>query len=122
MTTPNTNPKKPKRKSKKQSGYFPNNIAEVMSAEFSPVPVEYVMDEIASGWKIPSSVVCVIRATNNTTGKVTEYSYSRQGAATNRIQKLMQEGHEITIATDDTIGMISAPPIDEDPDDPFTPF
>lgn len=58
------------------------------------------------GWELPSSVCCIIRATTKK-GKVKEYVYKLTHAAENRIQKLIQDGVEFTVCTEEELRHIS---------------
>ena len=77
--------------------YYPNNVEALRDA-----PSEY-FDECAwddfvdwklHGWELPSSVLCVIRVQNNTTGKVHEKTYQKPHAAKAYMQKLMDSDDE----------------------------
>ena len=83
--------------------YFPNNYEAIQSAPaefFEPCTWEEFEDWKLSQWELPSSVVCLIRVVNNTTGKVHEKVYQRPQAAKSYIEKL--------IATDDSYEFIVA--------------
>jgi hypothetical protein len=85
--------------------YFPNDIEGVM---LSPMPDDITVDDFfeyrLSSWAIPSSIACVIRASNTKTGKVQEFSYTRIHAAKKKIEQLAKDKDlEIIIADDDSI-------------------
>jgi hypothetical protein len=89
--------------------YFPNNWEAWMDMpeEYLATPTwEEFEDWKLRGWEIPSSVCCIIRATN-TKGKVKEYVYQKAHAAENRIKQLIAEDAEFTICTDDELRHIS---------------
>ena len=85
--------------------YFPNDIESVMLSEWpDDISVEDFMEGRVECWAIPSSIACVIRASNNKTGKVQEFSYSRIHAAKKKLEQLaMNKDLEIIIADDDSI-------------------
>jgi len=89
--------------------YFPNNWEawNEMPEDFLATPTwEEFEDWKLRGWEIPSSVCCIIRATN-TKGKVKEYVYQKTHAAEKRIQQLIAEEAEFTICTEDELRHIS---------------
>lgn len=70
-----------------------------MPEDFLATPTwEEFEDWKLRGWEIPSSVCCIIRATN-TKGKVKEYVYQKTHAAEKRIQQLIAEEAEFTVCT-----------------------
>ena len=58
------------------------------------------------GWEIPDEVCCIIRA-NTKSGKVKEYVYQLAHAAENRIHKLIADGVEFTVCTEDELRHIT---------------
>tara|TARA_R100000458_G_C8176297_1_gene174947 strand:+ start:164 stop:499 length:336 start_codon:yes stop_codon:yes gene_type:complete len=84
---------------KKKKKYFPNNWEairdapdEAFSSPSGPLLFKDFMDWKMEGWELPSSVACVIRETNLSTGKVKEYTYAKQGNAKNKIDSIIAEG------------------------------
>ena len=63
-----------------------------------------VMSWKMQGWEIPSSIHCIIRATDLKTKKTEEYVYSKPAYADKKIMQLMdRDGLEITVADRETI-------------------
>jgi hypothetical protein len=103
---------------------FPNNFEAIQEAPdeiFEPCSVEDFFDWRVGGWDIPSSVMCIMRAEHKDTGKITEHTYSKAGAARNRLLKNMKTGdYEVTIANHDSIQLIKSngtDPITDELDD-----
>ena len=90
--------------------YFPNNwakIRDVPSSYFDEIEFDEFMDWKIGGYEIPSSIKCIIRETNLSTGKVKEYVYKYRHAAIKKCRKLMSEGNkEVTIVQPDSVQFI----------------
>jgi hypothetical protein len=81
--------------SKKKPEYFPNNweaFNEAPAEYFEDLPFEQFMAWKVEGFEIPSSVVCLIREEDHSTGKITEYTYQRPHAAKNKVNEIMDRG------------------------------
>lgn len=91
--------------------YFPNNWKEYHDAPddmFIPHTFEEIMTWKVAGWEIPSSVYCIIRATNRKTGKVKEYVYQRRSDAHVKVAKLLNAMEdEIAICDHESIHYIT---------------
>jgi HD-like signal output (HDOD) protein len=100
-----------KQMSGKRKPYFDNNWQEYKDAPdelFVPHTFEEVMSWKVGGWEFPSSVCCVIRATNLETRKVKEYVYRKQSAAQNKVNELIEaENVEFIVADHESIHFIS---------------
>ena len=87
----------------KKKPIYPNNWQTYKDQPddfFVPHEFDEVMEWRVESWELPSSVACIFRLKNKKTGKVTEKVYQKQGAATNRLKKLIEENnHEITICS-----------------------
>lgn len=78
--------------------YFPNNIEAIQDAPaefFEPCTWEEFEDWKLSQWELPSSVVCLIRVVNHTTGKITEKVYQKPKAAKKYIEKYMESDDDV---------------------------
>ena len=76
----------------KKKPYFDNNWQEYKDAPdemFEQHTFEEVMHWKVGGWELPSSVCCVIRATDLETHKVTEYVYRKHSAAQRKVNELI---------------------------------
>ncbi len=76
----------------KKKPYFPNNWSKLVTVPdhyFESIPFEQFMDWKIAGWQIPSSIDCIIREENMVTGKIKEYTYTRQSDARKRVHKIM---------------------------------
>ena len=97
--------------------YFPNNWQAVKDAPdeaFGAVTYEEFMD-LAHHWHIPSSVACIMRIENSSTGKVKEIAYKTTGRAQRKIVDLIEDpANIITIADDNSIHLLKYP---DDSDD-----
>ena len=89
--------------------YFPNNwehwnnAPEGWSNNETPTFNEF-MEWRVGGWDLPSSVNCIVRATNKDTGRVQEFVYNTDGNAVKKIQQLILENnYDITIVNHDTV-------------------
>ena len=89
---------------KKKKKYFPNNwkrLKDVPASYFEPVAYDEFMDWKIGGYEIPSSVSCIIRETNLSTGRVKEHVYTRIGDAENKINSLIKKGESEFIVCDE---------------------
>lgn len=90
-----------------KKGYFPNNWQEFKDADesdFIPHTFEEVMSWKVGGWELPSSVCCIIRATNLKTKKVKEYVYQKHHAAQAKVNELINTPDiEFVVADSDSI-------------------
>ena len=100
-----------------KKSYYPNNWQEYKDAEdsdFIPHTFEEVMSWKVGGWELPSSVCCIIRATNLKTKKVKEYVYQKHHAAQAKVNELINTPDiEFTVADHDSIHHLFPPPTDE---------
>ena len=93
----------------KKRKYFPNNWEAYSNAPaeyFESLPFEQFMDWKVEGWELPSSVVCLIREEDHSTGKVKEYIYSKPQAAVNFINKLMDAEQEFIICDEEQVQLM----------------
>lgn len=99
--------------------YYPNNweiIRDAPDEIFEPCTWEDFESWRIGGWEIPSSVICIMRAENIRTGKITEHTYQQPKAAHKRLLKYMQSGeYEVVIANAEAIHLIKQAD-DYDPD------
>ena len=88
--------------------YYPNNWKAIKDAPdqfFLPLEYGDFMDWKINGWELPSSVECIIREQDVSTGKVTEYVYSTVRGANKRTAKIMKEHKsEFLVCTHEGIG------------------
>lgn len=96
--------------------YFPNNIEAIQGAPeefFEPCTWQEFEDWKLSQWELPSSVVCLIRVVNNSTGKIHEKVYQKPQAAKNYIEKLIEtdDSYEFIVANHENLYHIA--PADE---------
>ena len=100
--------------------YYPNNWKAIKDAPeeyFEPCSYEDFEAWKLSGWEIPSSVSCIIRAECERTGKVQEYTYKTARGARDRLMKLMDRGeYTVTICDHSSIHLIKEEPINDDLD------
>ena len=102
--------------------YYPNNweaIKEAPDEYFEPCTWQDFEEWKLSGWDLPSSVSCIIRAHNKDTGKVYEHTYRQAKRAKQRLLKYMDadDQYEITICDHNTIHLLSKEYQDDDSDD-----
>tara|TARA_R100000008_G_C3474713_1_gene110764 strand:+ start:16 stop:375 length:360 start_codon:yes stop_codon:yes gene_type:complete len=74
--------------------YYPNNYEWIksMPAEFfDSIEFEEFMDWKVHGFRLPSSVSCIIREENTKTGKITEYVYDKQSAAKKKVDSILKK-------------------------------
>ena len=103
---------------------FPNNweaYKEAPAEYFESLPFEQFMSWKCEGWEIPSSVVCLIREEDHSTGKIKEYIYQRPQAAKNKVNAIMDMGvSTITVINGDTMHHLEPKYMEESPyDDPL---
>ena len=95
----------------KKKPYFDNNWQEYKDAPddmFHTHTFEEVMSWKVGGWELPSSVCCVIRATDLDTHKVTEYVYRKRSAAQNKVNELINKRNcEFVVADHESIHFLS---------------
>ena len=111
----------------KKPKYFPNKwklLSKAPSKHFQSIPFEEFMDWKIQGWRLPSSVDCIIREENTKTGKITEYVYERQSAARKKVATILRKMESaFVIADHDSVHHLYLKPIDEpfeeDEDDDF---
>ena len=106
----------------KKKPYYDNNWQEYKDAPddlFERHTFEEVMHWKVGGWELPSSVCCVIRATDLDTHKVTEYVYRKHSAAQNKVNELINTRNvEFVVCDHESIHFLSPPDIsDYDNDD-----
>lgn len=103
----------------KRKPYFDNNWQEYKDAPddfFIPHTYEEIMSWKVAGWELPSSVCCVIRATNLNTHKVQEYVYRQRHAAQNKVNELINARDvEFVVCDHESIHFLT--PADYDLDD-----
>ena len=101
----------------KKKKYFPNNwkkLKDVPASFFEPIAYDEFMDWKIGGYEIPSSVKCIIRETNLSTGKVKEYTYSRFGDAQNKIDDIIKKGEsEFVVCDEEEIHYLYPTTLDE---------
>ena len=100
--------------------YFPNNwkkLKDVPSSMFEEIEFDEFMDWKICGYEIPSSIKCIIRETNLSTGKVKEYVYSRYGDAQRKINAMMKKGESEFVVCDEHEIHYLYPTVEEDDDD-----
>ena len=99
---------------KRKREYFDNNWQEYKDAPddlFVPHTFEEVMSWKVGGWDLPSSVCCIIRATDLDTHKVTEFVYRKHHAAQAKVNELIAARNvEFVVADHDSIHLLS--PVD----------
>ncbi len=98
--------------------YYHNNWKEYKNAPdqfFIPLAFDEFMNWKIGGWQIPSSVACIIRETNQVTGKVTEHVYKRQGDAKNKARAIMNAGEsEFVVCSRDAVHVVYPLEYEED--------
>ena len=104
----------------KKKPYFPNNwkkLKDVPASFFESIEFDEFMDWKIGGYEIPSSVKCIIRETNLSTGKVKEYTYTRYGDAQNKINSIMSKGEsEFVVCDEEEIHYLQPKYIEDDDD------
>ena len=100
--------------------YFPNNwkrLRDVPASFFEPIEFDEFMDWKIGGYEIPSSVKCIIRENNLSTGKVKEFTYSRHGDAQNKIDDILKKGEsEFVVCDEEEIHYLYPKTLDNDDD------
>ena len=104
----------------KKKKYFPNNwkrLRDVPASYFEPIAYDEFMEWKIGGYEIPSSVSCIIRETNLSTGRVKEYTYSRHGDAQNKIDDILKKGEsEFVVCDEEEIHYLYPKHLDDDDD------
>ena len=104
----------------KKKKYFPNNwkrLRDVPASFFEPIEFDEFMEWKIGGYEIPSSVKCIIRETNLSTGKVKEFTYSRHGDAQNKIDDILKKGEsEFVVCDEEEIHYLYPKHLDDDDD------
>lgn len=98
--------------------YYPNNWEEYATAPaeyFDTCSFEEFMSWKVANWELPSSVDCVIRVTDKSSGKVTEHVYQRSSAAENKVRNLLkQPGIEFVVCTHEAIHAVAMDDLNDD--------
>ena len=101
--------------------YYPNNwqaIKDSPSEYFPEIDYEDFVDWKLHGWEIPSSVMCIFRAENTTTGKIKEHVYKNAKSAHKKLVEYIRSGdHKVTVVNHDSIHLICNETNDESTDD-----
>ena len=102
--------------------YYPNNWKQYKDSPddmFFSIPFDEFMSWKIAGWELPSSIACIIREDNRTTGKVTEHVYSTVGHGKRKARAIMAKGEsEFTVCTPQAVHFMQ--PEEYDPfDDPL---
>jgi len=91
--------------------YYPNNWQEYKDADddmFHEHTFEEIMSWKIAGWELPSSVCCIIRASNLETKKVKEYVYQKRSAAQAKVDQLINEPNtEFTVVDHESIHFLT---------------
>ena len=108
---------------KKKKPYHHHNVEAIQGCPhewFQAIPFDQFLDWRVDYHELPSSVACIIREQNITTGKVKEYVYKQHKAAQKKVRKIMDEGDSIiTFALEDEVHYLE-PIVMESYDDPLT--
>ena len=98
--------------------YYPHNWRKYRDAPddafYTPTFEEFSSWKL-SGWELPESVVCIIRAEEN--GRINEYTYQREHAASEKVDKLMAIGATFTYCDNDSVTFMEASEADDYFDD-----
>ena len=87
---------------KKKKPYHHNNVDAIQGCPhewFEAIPFDQFLDWRVYYHELPSSVACIIREQNVSTGKVKEYVYKREHAAKKKANEIMEAGHHFIICT-----------------------
>ena len=108
---------------KKKKPYHHNNVDAIQGCPhewFEAIPFDQFLDWRVYYHELPSSVACIIREQNVSTGKVKEYTYSRAGDAKNKCRAIMDIGEsEFTVCTPEAVHFMQ-PELNYDPfEDPL---
>jgi len=103
--------------------YYPNNWKQYKDSPddmFFAIDFEEFMDWKIGNWQLPSSVACIIREDNRTTGKVTEHVYTSVGHGKRKARAIMAKGEsDFTVCTRSAVHFM--PTEEYDPfDDPLS--
>ena len=94
--------------------YYPNNWKKFKDAPddvfYTPTFEEFENWKL-SGWELPTSVFCIIRAEEN--GKINEYTYSRAHSASEKVDKLMEAGATFTFCDGEAVTHMEAKDLDD---------
>ena len=90
----------------KKRKYFTNNWRKIKDLPDELIPQLEYEDVLEKNWSLVPNKNIIIRCENKDTGKVKEFSFQREKACVNRIES-MQDTHDITICTDDIIGVVA---------------
>ena len=88
---------------------FPNEWTEVFNIDeedFLRPPFNEVLEESVS-WDLPDPYCCIVRSYNRKDAKLREYVYKQEGRASKRIRELAGLGYELTIITQEYVGIIN---------------
>ena len=107
---------------KKKKPYDHNNVDAIQGCPhewFEAIPFDQFLDWRVYYHELPSSVACIIREQNVSTGKVKEYVYKRHKSAQKKVRQIMDKGESIiTFALEDEVHCLE--PIETEPyDDPL---
>ena len=72
--------------------YFPNNwqqVHDTPAEDFIPFEYDDFM-ELSMQWHIPSSIACIMRIENRSTGKIKEHAYKTTTGAQKRLCNLLK--------------------------------
>ena len=90
---------------------FPNNWQEYKDADddmFHSHTYEEIMSWKVAGWELPSSVCCIIRASDIETKRVKEYVYQKRSAAQAKVDQLINTpGVEFTVVDHESIHFLT---------------
>ena len=88
---------------------FPNEWQEVFNIDeedFLRPPFNEVLEESVS-WDLPDPYCCIVRSYNRKAAKLREYVYKQEGRASKRIRELAELGYELTIITQEYVGILN---------------
>lgn len=88
---------------------FPNDWDEIYNLDESDIespPFKEVYEDVTT-WSLPDPYCCVVRVYNRKEAQLREYAYGCQGVAHQRIKESAEKGYEITVLTDEIIGVIN---------------
>ena len=87
---------------------FPNEWQEVFNIDeedFLRPPFNEVLEESVSD--LPDPYCCIVRSYNRKAAKLREYVYKQEGRASARIRELAELGYELTIITQEYVGILN---------------
>lgn len=98
--------------------YFPNKwnkYNKLPADNFQSISFEDFMDHKVAGWLLRDDIICVVRARDLFTDKVTEHAYRRMSAAEERVRKYINDRtHEVVICADEALYYVNPEMIDDD--------